>query len=151
MPAPQNVPTALYRLHDDARALLYIGITNDLDRRFEQHQVRAPWWPRVRWACVEWFPDRPSALLAEAAAIRAEDPEHNGHHSPRRDWHTARDAVADDQVREVSMSLARGKLTGIVRQAAAGTPAALLEHGQRQVVLVTPEWYDRALRALGES
>lgn len=143
--------TALYRLFDEAGVLLYIGISHQPDTRFEQHSKAKEWWPQVARREVQWFDDRPSAAAAEAAAIRSEDPEHNGTYSPRRDWHTIRDVVNDDGVREISLSLARPKLSGLVRSVEHGGEAVIfLERGRRAAVLVSVDFYERALAALGE-
>jgi PHD/YefM family antitoxin component YafN of YafNO toxin-antitoxin module len=143
--------TALYRLYDADGVLLYIGISHDPETRFGQHSKLKEWWPLVARREVQWFDDLPSAATAEAEAIRGEDPEHNGTYSPRRDLRTIRDVVAADGVREVSLSLARPKLTGIVRTVAhTSEPVALLSYGQRYAVVVSLDFYERALAALGE-
>lgn len=140
--------TALYRLYDEADVLLYIGISHQPDVRFEQHAKTKEWWPQVARREVRWFDDRPTAAVAEATAIRSEDPEHNGTFSPRRVRHTVRDAVAEDGLREVSLSLARPKLSGLIRSVEAGAgPVVLVNHGQREAVIVTKEFYERALAA----
>lgn len=142
--------TALYRLYEAAGTLLYIGISHDPDARFEQHAKLKDWWPLVVRRDVTWFDDRPTAAAAEADAIRSEDPEHNGTYSPRRDRHTARDAVAADGVREVSLSLARPKLAGLIRSVEEdGEPIALVNHGRRDGVIVSVDFYERALAVRG--
>jgi prevent-host-death family protein len=144
--------TALYRLYGEAGILLYIGISHQPDVRFEQHAKLKEWWPQVVRREIEWFDDRPSAAVAEADAIRSEDPEHNGTYSPRRDGHTARDAVAVDGLREVSLSLARPKLGGLVRGVEAGEePVVLVNHGHRDACIVSVGFYELARAALGES
>ncbi|MFJ9420759.1 type II toxin-antitoxin system prevent-host-death family antitoxin [Streptomyces sp. NPDC101249] len=133
--------TALYRLYDDTGLLLYIGISHQPEVRFEQHAKSKVWWAQVARRTVEWFDDRPSAAQAEAEAIRAEDPEHNGTYSPRRSRKSIRHVVAADGVEEISMTLARSKLTSLVRTAEAGTPVVFLNHGRREAVLVSPDRY----------
>jgi prevent-host-death family protein len=138
--------TALYRLYDEAGTLLYIGISHQPEVRFEQHSKLKEWWPQVVRREVEWFDDRPSAATAEAAAIRSEDPEHNGTYSPRRDRRSIRDAVAADGLREISLSLARPKLAGLVRSVEHGAdPIVLLNHGRRDAVIVSVEWFEEVL------
>ncbi|MFE7899204.1 GIY-YIG nuclease family protein [Streptomyces sp. NPDC057424] len=79
---PQTpVPTALYRLRDDADVLLYVGITDNLERRYKDHAKDKPWWTEVAARSVEWFPTRNHAVAAEAIAIRAEQPRYNVHHN----------------------------------------------------------------------
>lgn len=80
--------TSLYRLYGDFRpaagtmvtetdALLYVGISDDVDRRFSQHAKGKWWWPDVRRHVVETYPDRELAETAEALAIRRDRPRHN--------------------------------------------------------------------------
>lgn len=141
-----NYRTALYRLYDEAGVLLYIGISHQPEVRFEQHAKLKEWWPQVARREVEWFDDRPSAAVAEATAIRSEDPEHNGTYSPRRDRRSMRDAVAADGLREISLTLARPKLAGLVRSVEdGGDPIVLLNHGHRDAVIVSAEWYEQTL------
>lgn len=137
--------TALYRLYGEGGALLYIGISHQPEVRFDQHSKDKHWWPDVVRRDVQWFDDRPTAAEAEAEAIRSTDPEHNRTYSPRWDRHTIRDVVADDGVREVSQTLVRAKLTGLVRGVADSGPAvALLNHGKREAYLVSIEFYEQA-------
>ncbi|MGW2951593.1 type II toxin-antitoxin system prevent-host-death family antitoxin [Streptomyces eurythermus] len=57
---------------------------------------------------------------------------------------------AEDGVVEVGMADARAALTALVREVRyGGKTGALTERGTRQVVLVTPEFYERAVAALG--
>jgi prevent-host-death family protein len=136
--------TALYRLYGDADVLLYIGISHQPDVRFEQHSKTKEWWPQVARREIQWFDDRPTAAAAEADAIRNEDPEHNGTYSPRRKRCTIRDGGAADGVYEVSLSLARGKLTALVKSVADdGAAVAFLDHGRRSAYLVSIEEYRR--------
>lgn len=67
----------LYRQYDAAGDLLYIGITNEWDRRAGEHGRLSPWWSEVARVTHESFPDRASAMQAEKAAIRSEDPVFN--------------------------------------------------------------------------
>jgi predicted GIY-YIG superfamily endonuclease len=78
----QNEPAALYRLYNTDGTLLYIGITDNPDRRFKQHRDTKPWWPQVTQKSVEWRPNRLRALADEAAAIEAETPIYNIEHNP---------------------------------------------------------------------
>lgn len=73
--------TALYRFYDSAGALLYIGVSENLDRRWKHHATVQPWWPEVVRRSVEWYPDRDAAEEAEVAAIKTEGPRHNVMHS----------------------------------------------------------------------
>lgn len=78
----QTERTALYRLYAADGALLYIGITQDLDERWRQHSSRKEWWPQVARRAVSWCVSRSEALRLEAEAIKAEHPLHNVVHTP---------------------------------------------------------------------
>jgi hypothetical protein len=55
-----------------------------------------------------------------------------------------------DGVAEVGMTDARAALTALVREVRyGGKVGAFTERGERQVMLVTPEFYENALAALG--
>lgn len=83
--APETpVPTALYRLRDKAGGLLYVGITDNPERRWKDHEKDKPWWPQVAARSIEWLPTRGLALTAEAKAIRAERPRHNLQHNDQK-------------------------------------------------------------------
>lgn len=69
--------TALYRIYDDSDLLLYVGISNDFDRRWKEHAEVQPWWPEHRWMKVYWHDTRKEAETAEALAIEAEKPKYN--------------------------------------------------------------------------
>lgn len=73
--------TALYRLYDTQRRLLYVGIAADPERRWLQHSGDKVWWPAVARRDTEWFATRPEAAAAEATAIRTERPCHNEVHT----------------------------------------------------------------------
>jgi predicted GIY-YIG superfamily endonuclease len=75
------VPTALYRLRNNADDLLYVGISGDPLRRWTQHAADKEWWPEVSHFNIAWFERREAALAAEAAAIRTEKPVHNVVHN----------------------------------------------------------------------
>ena len=136
-------PTALYRLYAEDGTLLYIGISHQPEARFGQHSDSKEWWPQVVRREVEWFADRPAAAAAEVVAIRTEDPEHNGTYSPRRSRKSIRHVVAEDGVEEISMTLARSRLTGLVRKVEGGGVVALLNHGRRDAYMVSLAEYRR--------
>lgn len=70
-------PVALYRFRNDARELLYIGITRRPEARWDEHAAEKPWWGEVQDMTIEWHPDRLSAATAEAKAIIDERPRYN--------------------------------------------------------------------------
>jgi hypothetical protein len=74
--------TALYRFYDAAGALLYVGITHDIEERWGNHRTTKEWWPDVAHQTVEWYDTRPAALAAEVVAIRTEEPRYNVASSP---------------------------------------------------------------------
>jgi predicted GIY-YIG superfamily endonuclease len=78
--------TALYRLYDTGGSLLYVGITHNLEERWEDHRYWKAWWHLVHRSEVEWFPDRASALAAERAAVEAEGPRFDRTHRLGRGW-----------------------------------------------------------------
>ncbi|MET9222403.1 GIY-YIG nuclease family protein [Streptomyces sp. NPDC003300] len=75
-----TAPTALYRLFDTEGRLLYVGITNMPNVRFDAHRMKA-WWKQVARRELVWFDNRQEAGWAEVRAIRAERPMHNRMHA----------------------------------------------------------------------
>jgi len=69
--------TALYRHYNAEGDLLYVGISNDPTRRFEDHIKDKPWVYHVSRVTVEWYRNRYIAAMYETAAIRWEHPLHN--------------------------------------------------------------------------
>jgi predicted GIY-YIG superfamily endonuclease len=80
-PTPPPERTALYRLYDANGKLLYVGITNDTERRWSDHSSDKSWWPDVTERTVEWFATRPAAEAAEIQAIKTEKPRRNRAHN----------------------------------------------------------------------
>lgn len=80
-PRDSGEPTALYRLHADDGALLYVGVSAEPLTRWKQHAGEKPWWPSVARFSLNWFRTRQEALAAETAAIRSEKPKHNVAHN----------------------------------------------------------------------
>lgn len=59
--------------------------------------------------------------------------------------------IAEDGVQEVPLTIARPLLTRLMEQVLEeGLVSALTVRGRRRVYLVTPDFYDRAVAALGE-
>lgn len=88
----RDCPTALYRHYDARGELLYIGISNSPENRAKLHSFESPWWKHVADSRIEWFTNRPTALLAEADAIAAESPIFNVQHTLRSVWDDSRAA-----------------------------------------------------------
>ncbi|MEV8474858.1 GntR family transcriptional regulator [Streptomyces sp. NPDC051173] len=81
--APKPKCTALYRLYDVDDRLLYVGITNDVTKRWLDHQCTKQWWALVVRKTVEWFDARVDAECAEIEAIKGERPRYNRAHNLR--------------------------------------------------------------------
>lgn len=59
--------------------------------------------------------------------------------------------IADDGVQEVPLTIARPLLTRLIEQVREeGLVSALTVRGRRRAYLVTPDFYDRAIAALGD-
>lgn len=72
----RKLPTAVYRLFDEGDTLLYVGTSYDPDARVARHRKKS-WGPQIATIKAIWYPNRPTALHVEAAAIRDERPRHN--------------------------------------------------------------------------
>ena len=75
--APFPGRTALYHIYDASDLLLYIGISENFDRRWQEHAKAQPWWDEHQWMRVYWYDTRKEAEKAEALAIEAETPKYN--------------------------------------------------------------------------
>lgn len=67
----------LYRLYNRAGSLLYVGITDNVFRRWKEHSRDKPWWTEVHKFTQDWYPDRASVEAAERHAITTECPSYN--------------------------------------------------------------------------
>lgn len=135
-------PTALYRFFAADGALLYVGITVDLEKRWSGHQSNKPWWPDVAEKTVQWYDDRPSALAAEAEAIKTELPRHNVAGSPLAP------GPRELEDHELSGGQAKDVLRGVELGAQIVDPLFIVDrtHSRQHVaVLVSAEFYERAL------
>jgi predicted GIY-YIG superfamily endonuclease len=73
--------TAVYRIFGDASLLLYIGISDNFGRRWQQHARQQPWWDEHRQMTIDWHETRELAKTAETAAIKTEGPKFNVIHA----------------------------------------------------------------------
>lgn len=110
MPEPTE-RTALYRLYDRDGHLLYVGVSNNLRRRWDMHSRAQPWWHLVAGREAEWHPDRASAEAAEVAAIQSESPRFNIDHSLNPKWGRANYDDTEDRrraIRQLRRDLKKG-------------------------------------------
>ncbi|NEB92406.1 GIY-YIG nuclease family protein [Streptomyces bauhiniae] len=134
MPTIETQPTAVYRLYGREGQLLYVGMTNNPDVRFDCHALTKRWWHLVVKRDVQWHPDRATARQCEADAIKAESPVHNAMH-----------AAAGPH--DTPLRGARQKLSTIVDEVrVAHEPRWLTYFGERFVALVEPAFHDEAVR-----
>lgn len=141
--------TALYRFFNAEGALLYVGITHDIDERWAAHERDKSWWPQVAEKTVEWFATRPLALEAERQAVQQEAPVHNVTGKP---WSETRRPL---EAHERTVSQLRANITEYCQVAMYRGEATVVVDTTRKrrsvAVLVSPEFYERAKAALGES
>lgn len=69
----------VYRCIDDEGAVIYIGSSIDVRSRVRAHRSGTPWWDEVVDVQTESFPNEAACRLAEALAIRDEQPFYNRH------------------------------------------------------------------------
>lgn len=78
MTKPKKLPNgavAVYRAYAADGALVYVGVTDDPDRRLRrEHRKYSHWYDQVAHFDVRVFRDRSAALLMEARAITNESP-----------------------------------------------------------------------------
>ena len=70
-------PTYVYYFFDVQGNLLYVGITNNLRRRWEQHEADKPWWHLVARKESVRYSTRQEAERVEAHQIRTHRPMFN--------------------------------------------------------------------------
>ncbi len=68
---------AVYRFYAADDRLLYVGITDDLLRRWAEHQKSSDWFPLAVRAEWTWYDSREEAAMAETLEIRRDLPEWN--------------------------------------------------------------------------
>jgi hypothetical protein len=85
---PKAFKHVLYRCYDARMELLYVGETNNWERRMREHRRRSPWWQYAvedsEHIVREWHfgptakDAEKSATVAQTHAIKTEHPLHNG-------------------------------------------------------------------------
>lgn len=76
-PRDNSKPATLYRLFAEDGSLLYVGASMYTPGRLETHRREKSWWPLVAKATFEHYETRHGATVAEADAIRDEEPRFN--------------------------------------------------------------------------
>jgi hypothetical protein len=66
----------VYRIYGTEDALLYVGLTANVDARLSGHRQKS-WWPEVERVEVDEFRNRGEAAIAEITAIYEEEPKYN--------------------------------------------------------------------------
>lgn len=75
-------PHAVYWIYDQYGRVIYIGSSHDPQKRLGVHMATSSWRREIaRMEVVAWYPSQLEARSAERLAIRAEDPDHNFHHT----------------------------------------------------------------------
>jgi len=75
-------PVAVYAWYDADDRPLYVGRSNDIGRRIEEHFWQAPWvHGATHMRVLGWHMDRAEAKVAERKAIKALRPGHNIQHA----------------------------------------------------------------------
>jgi len=67
---------AVYRLHARCGALLYIGQGFEPHRRLTEHRARKSWGAEIDHMTVEWFTNRPDAMIHERGLTLALSPKY---------------------------------------------------------------------------
>jgi predicted GIY-YIG superfamily endonuclease len=72
----------LYRIHDAAGNLLYVGSSQVVLKRLQQHALQRGWWHEVASIEIEHFATPEALIEAERVAISEERPLHNTQNNP---------------------------------------------------------------------
>lgn len=92
--ADSTAPTYAYQCWGRAGQLLYVGITNDLPRRMQQHALDKFWWSEVAEVTSRGFSREIEARWAEWALITTRRPPYNSSSAPPK----TPDAVTDSPI-----------------------------------------------------
>ena len=93
--SPDKGRTAVYRHIRPDGTLLYVGITDNLARRWAQHLALSPWADGSVRVTAHWVETRAEAKALEAEAIGGELPLHNVQFIPHQEL-MKRDGTWDD-------------------------------------------------------
>jgi hypothetical protein len=131
-------PTARYRFYSDSGRALYFGVAVNPENRWEAHKGLSRWYSQVDHSRtkVDWYPNRADAMEAEAEAIRAEDPAFNK-------THAVRGISVTDFKRDIRELLHRAYWLN--------ESFAVTVHGAKRGVLVSPEWFEKAMQLMREA
>ena len=83
--SPDKGRTAVYRHIGPDGTLLYVGMTDNLARRWAQHLALSPWVDGSVRVTAHWVETRAEAKLLEAEAIERELPRHNVQFIPHQE------------------------------------------------------------------
>ena len=76
-----NRPIHVYSIFNDEGNALYVGITRNIRRRFQEHARLAAWWSEAhRYQDIQ-MTNMTDARTVEKALIRAYQPNHNIRHT----------------------------------------------------------------------
>lgn len=93
-----NGRTALYRLYKADGELLYIGISNNPEKRWRFHAADKPWWHWVARRDVTWLDSRQEALDVEEQATLKERPRFGDTARLGKGWHTTERSEVDSGI-----------------------------------------------------
>lgn len=126
----------LYRVHDAAGRLLYVGIADDVERRWlgSHGHLRAPWLRYAAGVELTRYADRAGAAEAELTAIRGEAPIFNRAGRSRRETRAALVAYLGDEEGDRLLSQLYGGPPRDMRHINAQLLFRVLAARQRRVV-----------------
>jgi hypothetical protein len=102
--------TAVYRFYDRDGNLLYLGMTFDIDQRFNHHRYTQGWWLEVARKEVTWYDTRREARDIEVAATLTEKPRYDRAPLAGRTARTSYFAKSTDQRKEKEVQAARNAM-----------------------------------------
>lgn len=107
-----DLPTVwhVYRVHDAAGRLIYVGCSENLPRRLRQHLFKSWWWPQAATVVSQAYSTKIAAREAERVAIQTERPRWNRLHR----WEL-RDTFTQQEWLDYIEATERAQQTGWVR------------------------------------